>query len=53
MITQVAQKANELRWQVEEFHRELKQLTGTANANVAKLALSAITSLVGTMLGFP
>ena len=30
VITQVAQEANDLRWQVEEFHRELKQLTGTA-----------------------
>ena len=29
-ITQVAQEANDLRWQVEEFHRELKQLTGSA-----------------------
>jgi len=29
MTTQVAQEADKLRWQVEEFHRELKQLTGT------------------------
>jgi hypothetical protein len=26
--TQVAQEVNDVRWQVEEFHRELKQLTG-------------------------
>ena len=26
---QVAQDVNDLRWQVEEFHRELKQLTGS------------------------
>ena len=30
VITQVAQNANELRWQIEEFHRQLKQLTGSA-----------------------
>ena len=30
MITQAAQNANELRCQVEEFHRELQQLTGSA-----------------------
>jgi len=29
MTTQLAQKADKLRWQVEEFHRELKQLTGS------------------------
>jgi hypothetical protein len=29
MTTQVAQEADKLRWQVEEFHRELKQLTGS------------------------
>jgi len=29
VTTQVAQEANDLRWQVEEFHRELKQLTGS------------------------
>lgn len=27
--TQVAQEANEVRWQVEELHRDLKQLTGS------------------------
>ena len=29
MTAQVAQEADKLRWQVEEFHRELKQLTGS------------------------
>ena len=33
---QVAQNANELRWQVEEFHRELKQLTGSAKCQCRK-----------------
>ena len=28
VTTQVAQEANDVRWQVEGFHRELKQLTG-------------------------
>ena len=29
VTTQVAQEANDVRWQVEGFHRELKQLTGS------------------------
>jgi len=28
MTTQVAQDASDVRWQVEELHRGLKQLTG-------------------------
>ena len=36
VITQVAQEANDLRWQVEEFHRELKQLTGSAKCQCRK-----------------
>ena len=36
VITQVAQNANELRWQVEVFHRELKQLTGSAKCQCRK-----------------
>ena len=36
VITQVAQNANELRWQIEEFHRELKQLTGSAKCQCRK-----------------
>ena len=36
VITQVAQNANKLRWQVEEFHRELKQLTGSAKCQCRK-----------------
>lgn len=43
LTTQVAQEANDVRWQIEELHRGLKQLTGTENANVAKDALNAIT----------
>ena len=35
-ITQVAQDANDLRWQVEEFHRELKQLTGSEKCQCRK-----------------
>jgi len=34
--TQVAQEADELRWQVEEFHRELKQLTGSEKCQCRK-----------------
>lgn len=42
VITQVAQEANDLRWQVKEFHimpigyRELKQLTGSAKCQCRK-----------------
>ena len=36
VITQVAQNANELRWQIEEFHRQLKQLTGSAKCQCRK-----------------
>ena len=36
ITTQVAQKANDLRWQVEEFHRELKQLTGSEKCQCRK-----------------
>lgn len=34
--TRVAQEANDLRWQVEEFHRELKQLTGSEKCQCRK-----------------
>jgi hypothetical protein len=36
VTTQVAQKANDVRWQVEEFHRELKQLTGSEKCQCRK-----------------
>lgn len=36
VVTQVAQEANDVRWQVEEFHRELKQLTGSAQCQCRK-----------------
>jgi hypothetical protein len=36
VTTQVAQEANDMRWQVEEFHRELKQLTGSAKCQCRK-----------------
>jgi hypothetical protein len=36
MTTQVVQKENDLRWQVEEFHRELKQLTGSEKCQCRK-----------------
>jgi hypothetical protein len=36
VVTQVAQEANDVRWQVEEFHRELKQLTGSAKCQCRK-----------------
>ncbi|MGZ4969576.1 MAG: transposase [Methylobacter sp.] len=36
LTTQVAQEANDVRWQVEEFHRELKQLTGSEKCQCRK-----------------
>ena len=33
---QVAQEANDVRWEVEQFHRELKQLTGTEKCQCRK-----------------
>ena len=36
MTTKVVQEANDLRWQVEEFHRELKQLTGSERCQCRK-----------------
>jgi hypothetical protein len=36
LTTQVAQKANDVRWQVEEFHREIKQLTGSEKCQCRK-----------------
>jgi len=36
LTAQVAQDANEVRWQVEEFHRELKQLTGSGKCQGRK-----------------
>ena len=36
LTTQVAQDANDVRWRVEEFHRELKQLTGSEKCQCRK-----------------
>jgi hypothetical protein len=36
LTTQVAQDANDVRWQVEEFRRELKQLTGSEKCQCRK-----------------
>ncbi|TRW96110.1 transposase [Candidatus Methylobacter oryzae] len=36
LTAQVAQHANDVRWQVEEFHRELKQLTGSEKCQCRK-----------------
>jgi hypothetical protein len=33
---QVAQKANDVRWQIEQFHREIKQLTGSEKCQCRK-----------------
>jgi hypothetical protein len=36
LTTQVARKANDVRWQVEQFHREIKQLTGSEKCQCRK-----------------
>lgn len=36
LTTQVAQEANDVRWQIEELHRGLKQLTGTEKCQCRK-----------------
>jgi len=36
LTAQVAQKANDVRWQVEQFHREIKQLTGSQKCQCRK-----------------
>lgn len=36
MTSQVAQEANDVRWEVEQFHRELKQLTGSEKCQCRK-----------------
>ena len=36
LTVQVATQANDVRWQIEQLHRELKQLTGSANCQCRK-----------------
>lgn len=36
LTTQVAQEANNVRWQIEELHHGLKQLTGTEKCQCRK-----------------
>ena len=36
VTTHVAQEANDVRWEVEQFHRELKQLTGSEKCQCRK-----------------
>jgi hypothetical protein len=36
LTVQVAQKANDVRWQIEQFHREIKQLTGSEKCQCRK-----------------
>ena len=36
LTAQVAQKANDVHWQVEQFHREIKQLTGSEKCQCRK-----------------
>jgi hypothetical protein len=36
LTVHVAQQANDVRWQVEQFHREIKQLTGSEKCQCRK-----------------
>ena len=36
LTAQAAQKANDVRWQIEQFHREIKQLTGSEKCQFRK-----------------
>lgn len=36
LTMQVAKKANDVRWQIEQFHREIKQLTGSEKCQCRK-----------------
>jgi hypothetical protein len=36
LAVQVAQKANDVRWQIEQFHREIKQLTDSEKCQCRK-----------------
>jgi hypothetical protein len=36
LTAQVAQKANDVRWHIEQFHREIKQLTGSEKCQCRK-----------------
>lgn len=46
-----ARKAHAVRWKIEEFHRELKQLTGIETVSPAVLAPSATTLLLPSESG--
>ena len=49
--TQAVQEVCDLRWKIEQFHRETKQLTGLESANVAKPELSVTTLGVPSWYG--
>jgi hypothetical protein len=54
ITTHSVQEENEVRWQVEQLHRELKQLTGIPapkHASAARLVLNVLTSPIATTPG--
>jgi hypothetical protein len=53
LTVQVAKEANDVRWQIAPFHREIKQLTGSENANAGRLGHSATIMPAATRHGFP
>jgi hypothetical protein len=51
-LTRGAQQACALRWKIEQFHREAKQLTGIERCQCRKARINAITSLAQYLFGF-
>jgi len=50
--TRGAQQACALRWKIEQFHREVKQLTGIERCNAERREFNAITLLAPFLFGF-
>lgn len=49
--TDVVQEVCKIRWKIEEFHREIKQITGIDLVNVVKLGFKGIILLVQCWFG--
>jgi hypothetical protein len=49
--TNVVQEVCKVRWEIEEFHREIKQISGIGLVNVVKLGFKEIILLVQCWFG--
>jgi hypothetical protein len=52
LTMQAAQKSNDVRWKIEQFHREIKQLTGSEKWQCRKAGHNGTTLPAVTMHGF-